>query len=149
MMDDTHKLALTHIAFSDESYYSAGRYRSIGLVTTKYSCCEKLKAGLEDILKQKHIRELKWQKLDANNDCQAALEFVECAVREACAGNIRIDVLIWDTTDSRHQVIGRDDIANMQKMYCYLFKNVSQRSGLTGAPGSYILTNRRALTGVK
>ena len=114
----------THLAFSDESHQSVGRHRSIGLVSAKYGHSGKLTSELTDILKETHVRELKWQKLDANNDCQAALNFVECAVRDACAGSIRIDVLVWDTRDSRHEVIGRDDVANIHRMYYHLLKNV-------------------------
>ncbi|MHC1578911.1 MAG: DUF3800 domain-containing protein, partial [Dehalococcoidia bacterium] len=124
MTGNTNNRTPTHLAFSDESHYNVGRYRSIGLVTAKYSCCGRLEAQLEDILKRTNVKELKWQKLDANNDRQAAMEFVECAVRHACAGNIRIDVLVWDTGDSRHKVVGRDDTANMHRMYYHLFKNV-------------------------
>ncbi len=124
MANDTANQSPTHLAFSDESHYSAGRYRSIGLVTGKCDFCDRLKSELGSILKKTRIKELKWQKLDANNDCQAALEFVECAVSHACTGNIRIDVLVWDTQDKRHMVIGRDDAANMYRMYYHLFKNV-------------------------
>jgi hypothetical protein len=35
-----------------------------------------------------------------------------------------VDVLIWDIQDSRHNVPGRDDIANLQRMYYHLFRNV-------------------------
>jgi len=121
---DTNKQTPTHVAFSDESYYKVGRYRSIGLVTVAYGRLGKLASELTDILEEARVRELKWQKLDANNDCQAALKFVECAVSNACAANIRIDVLVWDTADSRHRVVGRDDMANLQRMYYHLFKNV-------------------------
>lgn len=114
----------THIAFSDETHYGVGRYRGIGLVTLAYDLYEKLTVELNNILKETHVKELKWQKLDARNDCQAALQFVECAVSKACAGSLRIDVLIWDTQDSRHRVIGRDDLANIHRMYYHLFKNV-------------------------
>lgn len=124
MTGNTNKQTPTHVAFSDESHYKVSRYRSIGLVTVRSSCCEKLKADLGDILKQTRVKELKWQKLDANNDCEAALKFVECAIRDACAGNLRVDVLVWDTGDSRHKVVGRDDMANMHRMYYHLFKNV-------------------------
>ena len=124
MIDNGGSRTPTHIAFSDETHYGVGRYRGIGLVTLNYGCYGNLKTELKDILKETHVKELKWQKLDARNDCQAALRFVECAVSSACAGCLRIDVLIWDTQDSRHRVIGRDDLANMHRMYYHLFKNV-------------------------
>ena len=48
-------------------------------------------------------------------------------------GNLRVDTLIWDTQDSRHQIRGRDDVANLQRMYYHLFKNVLQRRWPTGS----------------
>jgi hypothetical protein len=124
MTDDTGSGPPTHIAFSDETHYGVGQYRGIGLVTLNYSLYGNLNTELKNILKETHVKELKWQKLDARNDCQAALQFVECAVNNACAGSLRIDVLIWDVQDSRHKVIGRDDLANMHRMYYHLFKYV-------------------------
>ncbi|MDW8411844.1 MAG: DUF3800 domain-containing protein [Acidobacteriota bacterium] len=32
--------------------------------------------------------------------------------------------MIWDIEDSRHKLIGRDNIANLQRMYYHLFRNV-------------------------
>lgn len=31
---------------------------------------------------------------------------------------------MWDTEDARHKVLLREDIANLQRMYYHLFKNV-------------------------
>lgn len=123
-MNDTTNQLPTHIAFSDETHYGVGQYRGIGLVTLKHNFYEDLKTELENNLKETHVKELKWQKLDARNDCKVAFKFVECAVSNACAGNLRVDVLIWDTQDNRHKVMGRDDLANMHRMYYHLFKNV-------------------------
>ncbi len=123
-MNDKQSQTPTHQAFSDESHYSVGRYRGIGLVTAKNSCYHNLNAELKDILQQTNVKELKWHKLDSRNDCQAAMKFVEFAVHNACAENIRIDVLIWDMGDNRHKVVGREDTANMHRMYYHLFKNV-------------------------
>jgi len=33
-------------------------------------------------------------------------------------------VLVWDIQDSRHAIVGRNDIANLQRMYYHLFRNV-------------------------
>jgi len=45
-------------------------------------------------------------------------------MRNACGGRLRSDVLIWDTMDKRHVVNRRDDIANLERMYYQLLKNV-------------------------
>lgn len=38
-------------------------------------------------------------------------------------GSLRIHVIIWDIEDSRHDVLGRDDITNLSMMYYKLIKN--------------------------
>jgi len=48
----------------------------------------------------------------------------EFAIENAIARKLRVDVLIWDIQDSRHKVPGRNDIANLQRMYYHLFRNV-------------------------
>lgn len=39
-------------------------------------------------------------------------------------GLLRVDILIWDTDDTRHAVKGRDDNANLERMYFHLAANV-------------------------
>lgn len=124
MTDMAENQPPTHIAFSDETHYSKGRYRGIGLVTLGYDCSGTLKTELNGILKDTRVNELKWQKVDAKIDCEAAKRFIDSAVNNACTRHLRIDVLIWDTQDSRHRVMGRDDLANMHRMYYHLFKDV-------------------------
>ena len=41
--------------------------------------------------------------------------------------HIRIDTLIWDTHDSRHSIIGRDDIANFERMFFHLLGNAMKK----------------------
>lgn len=40
---------------------------------------------------------------------------------------LRIDILIWDISDSRHNIKKRDDIENLQRMYYHLFHNVMRK----------------------
>jgi hypothetical protein len=54
-------------------------------------------------------------------------KFVDYTVSKAADGTLRVDVLIWDVQDTRHDVVGRDDHANLQRMYYHLFRNVLQR----------------------
>jgi len=46
------------------------------------------------------------------------------AVEQACRCRMRIDVVVWDMQDSRHDVPRVDEIADLQRMYYHLFKNV-------------------------
>ena len=58
---------------------------------------------------------------------------LELTIRLASQGKLRADVLVWDTQDERHSVLGRDDIANLQRMYYHLFRNVLQRRWASGS----------------
>lgn len=115
---------VTHVGFSDESNWKTGRFRSLGLVTTSLDHLEELKRELKNLLSKSQVSEFKWKELGGANERSAAEKMIGFAIDKASAGKLRIDVLIWDTWDSRHNVPGRDDIANLQRMYYHLFRNV-------------------------
>lgn len=115
---------VTHVGFADESHWNRGRFRSIGLVTTLDDNLETLNDTLRNILKESGVTEFKWKKLDGAKGRFAAEKLCRFAVDGACDGRLRMDVLIWDIEDSRHKVKRRDDIANLQRMYYHLFRNV-------------------------
>ncbi len=125
----------THIAYADESYYTAERYRSIATVTLARKRAEDLTSYLFELLSESGLKEFKWSKLRQARERFAALKLIALVVEEALCGGMRVDVLIWDTEDRRHKVKGRDDQANLQRMYYHLFKNVLHRwpSGSTWA----------------
>lgn len=115
---------VTHVGFSDESNWNTGRFRSLALVSLPLSALEELAAGLRSILSESEVAEFKWKKLDGARDRFAAEKMCCFAVEHARSRNLRIDVLIWDIQDSRHNILKRDDIANLQRMYYHLFRNV-------------------------
>jgi len=115
---------VTHIGFSDESNWNTGRFRSIGLVTTTVAALDDLNQQLTQLLAESDVREFKWQKLQGARERFAAKKMCDLAVEAALRQQLRVDVLIWDIEDSRHKVAGRDDIANLQRMYYHLFRNV-------------------------
>ncbi len=57
-----HK-GFTHVAYSDEAYYSEGLYHSISLLTLSIETAEQLREKLEDILNKSGISEFKWKKV--------------------------------------------------------------------------------------
>ncbi|HTP07795.1 MAG TPA: DUF3800 domain-containing protein [Anaerolineae bacterium] len=123
----------THVAFADESSYNTKRYRSIGLVTlaqTDYARCVE---DVRRIQRASGVRELKWQRLDSAQMRFAIEHTLRYVVEQATHGVLRLDVLIWDIEDSRHKIAGRDDIANLQRMYYHLFKNVLRRRWSAGS----------------
>jgi hypothetical protein len=93
-------------------------------VTCPLSALQELELDLRDLLKGSNVSEFKWTKLDGAKDRFAANKMCDFAVNHARMHKLRVDVLIWDIQDSRHNIRGRDDIANLQRMYYHLFRNV-------------------------
>jgi hypothetical protein len=114
----------THAAFSDESNWNKGRYRSVSLVTLRREHMEPLSNRVSELLTSCGVSEFKWEKLKQARDRFAAEKLCKLAVEAACSGWIRIDTLLWDIEDKRHSVRGRDDVANLQRMYHHLMKVV-------------------------
>lgn len=115
---------ITHVGFSDESNWNRGRFRSLGLVTISLDFLEMLNGQLQQLLEESQVEEFKWKNLAGAKVRFAAMKLCSFAIDQARAGKLRIDVLIWDIQDSRHNLRGRDDIANLQRMYYHLFRNV-------------------------
>lgn len=117
-------LRVSHVGFSDESHWNVGRFRSLGLVTTSVDCVDSLEAEFRRLLNESGVTEFKWKELDAARERFAAEKMCQLAVNGASARQLRVDVLVWDIEDSRHKIARRDDIANLQRMYYHLFRNV-------------------------
>ncbi|MBN8561060.1 MAG: hypothetical protein J0L70_11085 [Leptolyngbya sp. UWPOB_LEPTO1] len=122
--EDSNSRQPTHIAFTDESQYNVGRFGGLGMVSLRYSDLHSVVTDLTAILQASNLTEFKWNKLRSARERFAALKLVEFAVKKASTKNLRLDILTWDTHDSRHTVVNRDDIANLHRMYHHLFKNV-------------------------
>lgn len=116
--------AITHIGFADESHWNTGRFRSLGMVTLPLNCLEGRQSEVKRLLSESRVGEFKWKNLAGAKERFAAEKLCNFAVEKACAGQFRVDVLVWDIEDSRHKIAGRDDIANLERMYYHLFRNV-------------------------
>lgn len=114
----------THVCFSDESNWNRGRYRSLGMVSLRADDLAFLEAELASLLRDADISEFKWKKLQGFRYKSAAEKMCDFAIKYGSSSRLRVDVLIWDTEDSRHKVKGRDDIQNINIMYYHLFRNV-------------------------
>jgi len=117
----------SHIAFADETNHNVGQYRSIALITLRMDDVEILSNNLQQILIKSNIDEFKWVDLRSARHRFAAQKIIDFSIQIAINNLARIDTLIWDTEDSRHKIQGRDDIANLERMYYHLFKNVMHR----------------------
>ena len=114
----------THYGFADESHWNTGRYRTIGLVTMPAARVGEIDDAVQAITRDAHIRELKWKSVSSDRHRQAAESLLDLVAAPDNRHDIRIDVVIWDTKDSRHAIPGRDDIANLGRMYYRLMINV-------------------------
>ncbi len=115
---------VTNIAYSDESNYNDGRYRSIAMVSLSAAIVKRCHTDLENLLAASNVAEFKWNELNSAQMRFAGVKLLDYAIKLLRCGGMRIDVLIWDTLDSRHDVQGRDDCANLERMYFHLFKHV-------------------------
>lgn len=116
--------AITHVGFADESNWNDGRYRSLGFLSLPVDYERSFGDDVQRLLCESNIPEFKWTKLSGKSERFAAKKMCDFTVEKACAGKLRLDVLVWDIEDSRHKIAMRDDVANLQRMYYHLFHNV-------------------------
>jgi hypothetical protein len=114
----------THLAVADESYTTASRFRSVAMVTFEDRNRIRINQRFGQLIKDSNLKEFKWKKLKQAREKFAAEKIIALTLELALEGKLRVDTLIWDTQDERHEVQGRDDIANLQIMYFQLFRNV-------------------------
>jgi hypothetical protein len=117
----------THVIFADESCYNRGRYRSIAAVSATSDRANEANFRIQKILNQRQVAEIKWSDVRTDHRRDCAIKVIRNALIESLRGGFRIDVLGWDIQDSRHQVRGRDDILNLERMYYHLCRNLMQR----------------------
>ena len=122
----------THIAYADESYWNDGRYRSIALVTATRPTAEAVSVKVAQTLERFSLSEFAWNKLRTHDKLLPANAMIEitlnAAYNVAYTERLRVDVLTWDTQDSRHRnVLRRDDVANMERMYYHLIITVIEK----------------------
>jgi len=111
----------THIAFIDESNPNVGRFRSLSVVSVPYRERDGIAQTLAAALADSGIsRELKWNRVKSAREGFAAHKVIDHVMDWTHGGQMRVDTLTWDTLDSRHSVIGRDDQANYERMYYWL-----------------------------
>jgi hypothetical protein len=133
----------THVAYSDETHHSVGRFKGIGVVTATLDVATRASEEVRAILATANVSEMKWEKLRTARDRAAAIQVAEWLFGKLTA--LRVDVLTWDIEDPRHR--GRDDVANLHRMYHHLMKNVLRAGIRLVALGSSIPMNRIRLTG--
>jgi hypothetical protein len=109
----------TFVIYSDESGVFDHRFQAIALISSQQIVLSELRSKLKGFLDEHKIDEIKFSETRTHRPkLDTARDFIRHSVKEfASQLKIRIDVLIWDTQDSRHAIQGRDDIANLEFMY--------------------------------
>jgi hypothetical protein len=117
-------------AYCDASGIFAERFQSIGIISGNTVNLERLRNALRNILESNHIEEIRFAavKRQSSKEDRTARQFILGTIDEFIAfGLTRVDVLSWDTTDSRHSVPGRDDSENLGRLYYHLLCSVTKR----------------------
>ncbi|MCX8000633.1 MAG: hypothetical protein N3A69_17070, partial [Leptospiraceae bacterium] len=112
-----------YVAFTDESYITASRYRSISALSIPKSNYQTIFHDAEKILKDSRVNEFKWSELKSKNDYECAEKLIRLVLNNISSSSLRVDTILWDTQDSRHEVIRRDDIANYGRMLFHLLNH--------------------------
>lgn len=115
------------VGFTDESYITDSRYRSITMLSYQRDSHNLIREEIKRILNESNVDEFKWQKLKDARYRFCAQKIIDFIFTSYSKYNLRIDTLIWDTQDSRHNVQGRDDTANYERMFFHLVSNVLEK----------------------
>ena len=121
---------MEYIVFTDESSITASRYQSIAAFSFPFSQLDSIKKEIKGILSSSDVREFKWQRLGSAKYRFCALKIVDWIFQNLEAKALRLDVLTWDTHDSRHQINKRDDTKNYERMFFHLLNNSMARRKL-------------------
>ncbi len=120
---------MDYAVFSDESRHTEGRYRSLAAVSVPVAHVVVLNKLLRDALQLDRRRELKWKNVRRPGDRDRAVAALDVLLAQTVTG-VRVDVLTWDTHDSRHNVPNRDDVANYERMFFHLHRVLMERRGV-------------------
>lgn len=118
----------THIGYADESHWNEGRYRSIALVTAAIPTADMVSTEVMRVVAESNLSdsapEFAWKALRTDKTLAVANQMMNITVAAAYSEPFRVDVITWDTHDSRHKLPGRDDTANLARMYYHLMIKV-------------------------
>lgn len=120
---------MEYCVYSDESYITAERFRSITAFSFPVKYHDRIQNIINEILDSSNVEELKWQKIRNAKNKFCAEKLINFIFQNIFLYNIRIDAIIWDTQDSRHTILGRDDDANFERMFFHLIKNLMLKRG--------------------
>jgi len=120
----------TFQVYCDASGVFAHRFQSIGAISGNINVLTKLRNILGEIVDEKGMKEIKFSGISRydSREYKAAQGFLSNAITSFIRYyEVRVDVLTWDTTDSRHATSGRDDVENLGRLYYHLLCHITRR----------------------
>lgn len=113
------------VIFSDESGQDANhRYGVICTISGLRKNLLDLHFELQELLKKTKSSEFKFKKVKGVDSLSLAKDMVDVGIKYINLRKIWLHIIVWDKKDSRHKVIGRNDDANLCRMYYHLIKNL-------------------------
>lgn len=113
------------IAYADEAYWNQGRYRAVAAISLPKSADGSISRRARELLEESGVAEFAWKKLGDARYGFAAKKLLDLVLDSLAM--VRVNVLVWDVEDHRHARQGRDDIANLERMYHWMFRKMGER----------------------
>lgn len=120
-------MSATHKAFSDETNWNDGDVRGLCVISIRSTDEQALCGEIAALLAESGVKEFAWKKFSQARERFAAERLLNFLIEKARFRVMRADCLTWTIKDSRHEIKNRDDVANLERMYHHLFKNVLAR----------------------
>ncbi len=118
---------MTFAAYSDESAITGERFGSVSVVSLPRRLEAQVSGALEECLTSSAVSEFKWSDLNSAKRRLCASKMIDVILKHASPEALRVDVVVWDTQDARHAVRGRDDAANLERMFFHLLRTSMTR----------------------
>jgi len=119
---------MRYVAYGDDSGSADKRFRCLAVVSSPPDVATNLCSLLADYLSSNGISELKFEEVRGYAPKMlAAHYFLEKATEMCSRRQLRVDVLLWDVLDTRHNIVGRDDDRNNQLMYYKNLVHIAKR----------------------
>lgn len=122
-----------HVLFADETNHNQGRYRAVGVLSGRRDAAVELHQRWVAALAEGGVSTLEYKKLKDGRRHRLAVKAIPSLIDVLAAGGLRVDVLCWDTEDARHRIHGRDDRANLGRMYYHCVRNTLHKRWPGGA----------------
>lgn len=118
---------MEYIVFIDESSITKHRFPSLSAFSLPLKYYQKMSIAVNKIITESKVSEFKWSKLRNARYYLCAKKILDLIIQDMFKLGLRVDTIVWDTHDSRHRIIGRDDMANYERMFFHLLRDLMKR----------------------